>query len=154
MIILNFFNINDCPEIEYYKASLIIRDIIQELFSEVVLNQKKEILDEKFQKFEYYEDVYDEYMKNMKQVPIILNKYQIFLNFDKDFDHLHSRTEFDNFIRWLIPYSENGVRDLIFIFSDDNKDKKVSYTEFKGHFPDLMKMTRIKNVMREISQII
>lgn len=68
MIILNFFNINDCPDIEYYKASLIIRNIIQELFSDLVLAQKTEIIEEKYQKYNDYQDMYDNHIKNMKEV--------------------------------------------------------------------------------------
>jgi Ca2+-binding EF-hand superfamily protein len=150
MIILNFFNINKNPEIDYFKAGLIIRDIIQELFSADMSMQKIDITSSNYQTFETFEDVYDGYIKGLKD---------IFINFDKDFDHLLNKEEFKEFLHWLIPYiKEDNDKNLslkqeIFDFTDNNKDGKINFQEFKLNFPNLMHMTRIKNVMKEISDI-
>jgi Ca2+-binding EF-hand superfamily protein len=145
MVILNFFNINDHPEIEYYKASLIIRDIIAELFSSEMSIQKIDITGETYQTYENFEDVYNEHCKNIKNN---------FVNFDKDFDHLLSLEEFKEFLTWLIPHIDDSDKYEIFNFCDSNKDGKINYTEFKEHFPSLMNMTRIKNVFKAIGDII
>lgn len=145
MVILNFFNINVHPEIDYYKASLIIRDIIAELFSSEMSIQKIDITGENYQTYENFQDVYNEHSKNIKNN---------FINFDKDFDHLLSIEEFKDFLNWLIPHIDDSDKVEIFRFCDTNKDEKINYTEFKEHFPSLMNMTRIKNVFKIIGDII
>jgi len=67
-MILNFFNTAETPEIDYYKASLIIRNMIQELFSPSITMQKVEITNNKSLDYENFEDEYDVHTIKMKDV--------------------------------------------------------------------------------------
>lgn len=62
------FKINETPEIDYYKASLIIRNMIQELFSSSISVQKVELTNNKNHEYENYEDEYDIHTVKMKDV--------------------------------------------------------------------------------------
>ena len=73
LIILNLFDINQNPDINYYKASLIIRNMIQELFSSSYSMQKVELLNEKNFIYTEYEDLYDTQMNKIKEVGSNLN---------------------------------------------------------------------------------
>lgn len=66
LIILNFLNIKE--NIDYYKDSILIRNIIFEIFDPEIAIQKIDILDEKYQKFNQFEDRYDENFKNIINV--------------------------------------------------------------------------------------
>jgi hypothetical protein len=145
LTILQFFNIPNNPEIEYYKACLIIRDIIQELFSQEMASQKYEISQPDYQVYKPYQDNYDDYIKNIKN---------IFIKFDKDFDHLLNRDEFSDFILWLIPNMDDTYRRELFDQTDLDRDDKVSYLEFKGIFLKIMNITRYNVVVMEILKII
>lgn len=145
MFILNFFNINEQPEIDYYKACLIIRDMISDLFSPEIQMQKLEFATPKYHKFENFEDCYNEYYKNVKN---------LFISYDKDYDHLLNMSEFKVFLDWLIPYIDDKEKEEIFHFTDTNKNLKISYSEFKQNFETLVNLTRIKNVFKTISEII
>ncbi len=53
----------------------------------------------------------------------------------------------------MISYLSKEEKEKIFEFVDTNKDGNISYPEFKEHFASLVQMTRIKNVMRDISKL-
>lgn len=145
LFLLNFFDINSNPVLDYYKASLIIRNIIEDLFTPDTMMQKIDITQEEYQTYTPFEDIYDGHIKNIKE---------IFISFDKDYDHLLSDEEFRNFLRWLIPYITTEEENEIFQLMDLNKDGKVNYKEFKRNFENLMKLTRIKNVIKTITSIV
>lgn len=153
LMILNFFNTNGTPEIDYYKASLKIRNMIQELFSSSILVQKVEITNNKSLDYENFEDEYDVHTIKMKDVFKIHINLQLYISFDQDYDHLLDKTEFNNFISWMISYLSKEEKEKIFKYVDTNQDGKVSYPEFKEHFASLVQMTRIKNVLREITKL-
>lgn len=144
-IILNFFNISEIPEIKYYKASLIIRDIIEELFSADMPMQKIDITSPAYNNYIPFEDEYDIHMKNIKE---------LFVQFDRDFDHLLNKEEFKEFMIWLIPYLNDEDFNEIFETVDVKKNQTISYPIFKEKFGSLMQMTRIRNIMKEISNIL
>ena len=56
LLILNQFEINKNPEIEYYPASLILRNIIDYLLSSEIGMQKIDISQPNFMKYSHYED--------------------------------------------------------------------------------------------------
>jgi len=145
VVILNFFDINNQPEVDYYKASLVMRDIIQELFSAEMVMQKVELTHSKYHTFKNFVDSYDDNLKRIKD---------IFLMFDLDCDHILDKKEFDDFLNWLIPFLDEDSKKEIFELTDSNKDKKISFPEFKENFDRLMRITRIKNVLKDISYII
>ena len=145
MVILNFFNINDNPEIDYYKEGLILRNIIHEIFSPKLSMQKIDINQDKFQAYLHFVDEYDVHVKNMKE---------IFLKFDKDFDHVLNMEEFTKLLQWLIPYISIPEVEEIFSKTNENKTGKITYQEYKNNFSTLMNMVRIKNVIKNISDII
>lgn len=153
LMILNFFNTAETPEIDYYKASLIIRNMIQELFSPSITMQKVEITNNKSLDYENFEDEYDVHTIKMKDVFKIHINLQLYISFDQDYDHLLDKTEFNNFITWMISYLSKEEKEKIFKYVDTNQDGKVSYPEFKEHFKSLVQMTRIKNVLREITKL-
>jgi hypothetical protein len=68
LVILNFFDIHTQPEIDYFKASLIIRNVIFELFSGDISMQKLEMSNSKYSQFKPFEDTYDSYFKALKEV--------------------------------------------------------------------------------------
>ena len=70
LIILNFFGIHTQPEVDYYKASLIMRNVIFELFSGDISMQKLEMSNSKYSQFKPFEDTYDGYSKALKEVNI------------------------------------------------------------------------------------
>ncbi len=72
IIILNFFDIQTNPEVDYYKASLIIRNVIFELFSGDISMQKLEMTNSKFAQYKYFEDNYDSYFKVLKEVKTLI----------------------------------------------------------------------------------
>lgn len=145
LVLLNQFGINKNPEIEYFPASLILRNIVNYLHSSDIELQKIDITQPSYQKYEHVPDEYDESCKNVK------NK---FLEFDKDFDHLLNRNEFDNFVAWLIPYAEKKDYDDVFNFMDYDKDGIVNYKDFKHGFQNLIERIRIKNVIKRIKTIV
>jgi len=53
----------------------------------------------------------------------------------------------------MISYLSKEEKEKIFKYVDTNQDGKVSYPEFKEHFKSLVQMTRIKNVLREITKL-
>jgi Ca2+-binding EF-hand superfamily protein len=120
-----------------------MRDIIDDLFSVEKSMQKLELI-ERCKKFEQFEDKYDEISKNVKTV---------FTDFDEDFDHLLVRKEFYNLLTWLAGYQPDN-KEEIFTLTDTNKDGKISFTELKENFLNIVKMIRINNVLRNISDII
>jgi hypothetical protein len=69
---LNFFDIQTNPEVDYYKASLIIRNVIFELFSGDISMQKLEMTNSKFAQYKYFEDNYDSYFKVLKEVKTLI----------------------------------------------------------------------------------
>ena len=144
LLLLNQFNINQNPEIEYYPASLILRNIVEYLLSSEIGMQKIDITQPMYMKYEDFEDEYDKYCKEVKD---------IFLKYDVDFDHLLSRSEFNEFIKWLVPYLEEKEYDEVFERMDTKKDGVIDYKEFKSGFKELMERTRIRNVIKTIKTI-
>lgn len=71
---LNFFNITQKKEIDYYKASVLLRNIIEELYNPNISIQKLELLTDRFKKFENFNDKYDDFYKNHVEVSYILYK--------------------------------------------------------------------------------
>ena len=144
LLILNQFEINKNPEIEYYPASLILRNIIDYLLSSEIGMQKIDISQPNFMKYSHYEDEYDEYCRDIKG---------IFIKYDQDFDHLLNKEEFSKFYKWLTPYvNEKDIEDKLKDM-DVDKDGKLNYQEFKNGFKELMERTRIKNVICRIKNV-
>lgn len=71
---LNFFNITQNTDIFYYKASVLLRNIIEELYNPNISIQKLELLTDRFKKFENYNDKYDEFYKNHVEVSFFIIK--------------------------------------------------------------------------------
>ena len=144
LLILNQFEINKNPEIEYYPASLILRNIIDYLLSSEIGMQKIDISQPNFMKYSHYEDEFDEYCRDIKG---------IFIKYDQDFDHLLNKEEFSKFYKWLTPYvNEKDIDDKLKDM-DVDKDGKLNYQEFKNGFKELMERTRIKNVICRIKNV-
>ena len=144
LLILNQFEINKNPEIEYYPASLILRNIIDYLLSSEIGMQKIDISQPTFMKYTHYEDEYDEYCRDIKG---------IFIRYDQDFDHLLNKDEFAKFYKWLRPYvNEKDIEDKLKVMDLDH-DGKLNYQEFKQGFKELMERTRIKNVICRIKTV-
>ena len=55
---------------------------------------------------------------------------------------------------WLIPYLPQENKEILFKQTDKDKNDLISYNEFKENYPNLIQMTRIKNVIKAISQIL
>lgn len=72
---LNFFNITQNTDIFYYKASVLLRNIIEELYNPNISIQKLELLTDRFKKFENYNDKYDEFYKNHVEVSFFYKSY-------------------------------------------------------------------------------
>lgn len=68
---LNFFNITQKKEIDYYKASVLLRNIIEELYNPNISIQKLELLTDRFKKFENFNDKYDDFYKNHVEVSFL-----------------------------------------------------------------------------------
>ena len=145
LLVLNQFGINENPEIDYFEASLILRNIVEYLNSDDIGIQKLDIDQPMYKEYEQYEDDYDKYCKDIKN---------IFLRFDEDFDHLLVRKEFDNFVKWIVSYADDKILDEIFLFMDYDKDGVINYKDFKHGFAELMDRIRIKNVIKEIKTIV
>jgi Ca2+-binding EF-hand superfamily protein len=142
LMILNLFDINS--NIDYYKASLLIRNIIQELFDPEVAIQKLDILDVKFQSFNNFEDKYDEAYKQV---------ISLFTSYDEDLDHLLSKDEFFKFLNYLIPYLKENDKKMIFDFTNESKSGKVNFIEFKASFNRICLIGRIKDLFKTISTL-
>ena len=144
LIILAQFDIYKDPEIEYYPASLLLRNIVEYLLGSEIGMQKIQIMQGGCGDYEDYEDDYDKYCKQVKE---------IFLKYDEDFDHILSKDEFIKFIKWLIKYIDEETIDELFAIMDQDKDGVLNYQEFKNGFKKLMEITRIRNVIKEIQNI-
>ena len=144
LILLNLFDINKDPEIEYFKASLMLRNIVEYLLGSEIGMQKISIMQSGSLDYEDYEDEYDGYCKQIKE---------LFIKYDEDFDHILSKDEFVKFIKWLISYIDEETIDELFVIMDQDKDGVLNYQEFKNGFKKLMEITRIRNVMKEIKTI-
>jgi Ca2+-binding EF-hand superfamily protein len=144
LIILNQFDINKDPDIDYYPASLIIRNIVEYLLGSEIGMQKINIMQSNELEYKDYEDDFDKYCKQVKD---------IFIKYDQDFDHILNKDEFTNFIKWLTPYINDETIDELFDIMDQDKDGVLTYQEFKNGFKKLMEITRIRNVMKEIKTI-
>ena len=59
-----------------------------------------------------------------------------------------SKKEFFDYLYWLIPYLPQEKREIIFKQTDKDRNDLVSYNEFKENYPNLIQMTRIKNVIK------
>ena len=64
MIILNFFDLNKQPDVDYYKASLTIRNIIYEILDPDVNLIKINIINEEKQDYINIKDNYDLSIEN------------------------------------------------------------------------------------------
>jgi len=144
LLLLNQFDINKNPEIEYYPASLILRNIVEYLLSGEIGMEKIDINQPQYLKYEHYFDDYDKYCNQIKE---------IFIRYDEDYDHLLNKNEFKKFIIWLIPYIEQEEIDERFNWMDQDKDGVLNYQEFKKSFKELMERIRINNVMKCIKTI-
>ena len=144
LLLLNQFDINKDPEIEYFKASLMLRNIVEYLLGSEIGMQKISIMQSGTLEYEDYEDEYDGYCKQIKD---------IFIKYDEDFDHILSKDEFVKFIKWLISYIDEETIDELFVIMDQDKDGVLNYQEFKSQFKKLMEITRVRNVMKEIKTI-
>ena len=143
-ILLAQFDILKNPEIEYFPASLLLRNIVEYLLGSDIGMQKIEIMQGGCGDYEDYEDDYDKYCKQVKE---------IFIKYDEDFDHILSKDEFIKFIKWLIKYIDEETIDELFDIMDQDKDGVLTYQEFKNGFKKLMEITRIRNVIKEIQTI-
>ena len=144
LILLAQFDICKNPEIEYFPASLLLRNIIEYLLGSDIGMQKIQIMQGGCGEYEDYEDDYDKYCKQVKE---------IFIKYDEDFDHILSKEEFVKFIKWLIKYIDEETIDELFGIMDQDKDGVLNYQEFKNGFKKLMEITRIRNVIKEIQTI-
>ena len=144
LILLAQFDICKDPEIEYYPASLLLRNIVEYLLGSEIGMQKIQIMQGGCGDYEDYEDDYDKYCKRVKE---------IFIKYDEDFDHILSKDEFIKFIKWLIKYIDEETIDELFAIMDQDKDGVLNYQEFKNGFKKLMEITRIRNVIKEIQTI-
>ena len=126
------------------KTNSFIENIVEYLLSSKIGMQKIDITQPMYMKYEDFEDEYDKYCKEVKD---------IFLKYDVDFDHLLSRSEFNEFIKWLVPYLEEKEYDEVFERMDTKKDGVIDYKEFKSGFKELMERTRIRNVIKTIKTI-
>ncbi len=144
LLLLNLFDINKNPEIEYYPASLILRNIVEYLLSGEIGMQKIDITQSQYIKYEHFFDEYDKYCNQIQE---------IFIKYDEDFDHLLNKDEFKKFITWLIPYIQPDEIEERFIWMDQDKDGVLNYQEFKNSFKELMERIRINNVMKSIKTI-
>ena len=144
LLLLAPFDICKDPEIEYFPASLLIRNIVEYLLGSEIGMQKIQIMQGGCGDYEDYEDEYDKYCKQVKE---------IFIKYDEDFDHILSKDEFIKFIRWLIKYIDEETIDELFAIMDQDKDGVLNYQEFKNGFKKLMEITRIRNVIKEIQTI-
>ena len=144
LLLLNQFDINKDPEIEYFKASLMLRNIVEYLLGSEIGMQKISIMQSGTLEYEDYEDEYDGYCKQIKD---------IFIKYDEDFDHILNKDEFVKFIKWLISYIDEETIDELFVIMDQDKDGVLNYQEFKNGFKKLMEITRVRNVMKEIKTI-
>ena len=144
LILLAQFDICKNPEIEYFPASLLLRNIVEYLLGSDIGMQKIQIMQGGCGEYEDYEDDYDKYCKQVKE---------IFIKYDEDFDHILSKEEFVKFIKWLIKYIDEETIDELFGIMDQDKDGVLNYQEFKNGFKKLMEITRIRNVIKEIQTI-
>ena len=144
LILLAQFDIIKNPEIEYFPASLLLRNIVEYLLGSEIGMQKIQIMQGGCGDYEDYEDEYDQYCKQVKE---------IFIKYDEDFDHILSKDEFIKFIKWLIKYINEETIDELFEIMDQDKDGVLNYQEFKNGFKKLMEITRIRNVIKEIQTI-
>ena len=144
LILLAQFDICKNPEIEYFPASLLLRNIVEYLLGSDIGMQKIQIMQGGCGEYEDYEDDYDKYCKQVKE---------IFIKYDEDFDHILSKEEFVKFIKWLIKYIDEETIDELFEIMDQDKDGVLTYQEFKNGFKKLMEITRIRNVIKEIQTI-
>ena len=144
LLLLNQFDINKNPEIEYYPASLILRNIVEYLLSGEIGMQKIDITQSQYTKYEHFFDDYDKYCNQIQE---------IFIKYDEDFDHLLNKNEFKKFITWLIPYIQDDEIEERFCWMDQDKDGVLNYQEFKNSFKELMERIRINNVMKTIKTI-
>ena len=144
LLLLNQFDINKNPEIEYYPASLILRNIVEYLLSGEIGMEKIDMNQPQYLKYEHYFDDYDKYCKQIKE---------IFIRYDEDYDHLLNKNEFKKFIIWLIPYIEQEEIDERFNWMDQDKDGVLNYQEFKKSFKELMERIRINNVIKTLKTI-
>ena len=143
LILLAQFDIYKCPEIDYYQASLLLRNIVEYLLGSDIGMQKLNIKDNN-NVYEDFEDKYDEYCQKVKE---------IFTKYDEDFDHILNKNEFIKFIKWLIHYIDEETIEELFNIMDQDKDGVLNYQEFKNGFKKLMEITRVRNVIKEIKTI-
>ena len=144
LILLAQFDIYKNEEIEYFPASLLLRNIVEYLLGSEIGMQKIQIMQGGCGDYEDYEDEYDKYCKEVKE---------IFIKYDEDFDNILSKEEFIKFIKWLIKYIDEETIDELFEIMDQDKDGVLNYQEFKNGFKKLMEITRIRNVIKEIQTI-
>ena len=144
LLLLNQFDINKNPEIEYYPASLILRNIVEYLLSGEIGMEKMDMNQPQYLKYEHYFDDYDKYCKQIKE---------IFIRYDEDYDHLLNKDEFKKFIVWLIPYIQPEEIEERFNWMDQDKDGVLNYQEFKKSFKELMERIRINNVIKTLKTI-
>ena len=143
LILLAQFDIYKCPEIDYYQASLLLRNIVEYLLGSDIGMQKLNIKDNN-NVYEDFGDEYDEYCQKVKE---------IFTKYDEDFDHILNKNEFIKFIKWLIHYIDEETIEELFNIMDQDKDGVLNYQEFKNGFKKLMEITRVRNVIKEIKTI-
>ena len=143
LILLAQFDICKNPEIDYYQASLLLRNIVEYLLGSEIGMQKIN-LKESNNIYEDFEDEYDEYCQKVKE---------IFIKYDEDYDHILNKKEFIKFIKWLIPYIDEETIEELFTIMDQDKDGVLNYQEFKNGFKKLMEITRVRNVIKKIQTI-
>ena len=75
IIFLNFFDIVNKPEIDYYKGSILLRNVVEVLYNPNISIQKIDLMTEKYSKFIPYEDKYDECHKKIIEVQFLFLRY-------------------------------------------------------------------------------
>jgi len=145
LTILNFFDLEKNPELDYYKSSLVIRNVIENLFLEINVMQRFDINSPQYQIYQPYNDIFDDHLKNIKL---------IFTEFDKDYDNLLSREEFENFIEYLITGLELSLKQQLFEKADEDRDGKLSYFEFKNNFKLFVDLIRYYKIRLELDKIV
>ncbi len=68
---MNYFDIIKSQHIDYYKGSILLRNVIEELYNPNISIQKLDLINEKYMTYTNYEDRYDDIYKRIIEVRIL-----------------------------------------------------------------------------------
>jgi len=145
-ILRNFVKKDENGNVDYIRESKFLAEMIKKFFSPSVLKKQAQFV-------EQGAIAQDAYMEGWTREALIAQMNEIFQTYDVDKDKLLDRNEY----RKLLKKAEINLNDdefeVMMQEADVNKDGFLDFTEFQGHFFNVLKLIRRSKALYAISEL-